>query len=876
VDPASVRTELPTGTVTFLFTDIEGSTKLVQRLGAEFRGVVEEHHRILREAIRGAGGIDLRTEGDAFFAVFTTADAAIAACVAAQRTLAGHGWPEGAEVRVRMGAHTGEGVLGGDDYVGLDVHRAARIASAGHGGQIVVSATTAALGGSLPPGVVLRDLGSHRLKDLPDPEHLRQVVVPGLAQEFPPLRTLLAAGPLPAFPTSFVGRLEASAALRDHLGTARLVTLTGPGGTGKTRLAVEVAQEVGERYPDGVSFVDLAPINDAALVGPEIASALGVEVPAGKPPVEAVAESLGTRAVLLLLDNFEQVVAAAPDVSALLAGAPAAAVLVTSREPLGIRGEQVLPLSPLGLGNADGEAVELFIERARSMDPSFELDERSAEVVGRICARLDGMPLAIELAAGRIRTLSPEEILARLDHSLPLLTGGPRDAPVRQRTLRATIEWSHDLLEDSERVLFRRLAAFAGGWTLEAAQTVADPDGELGDPLDLLASLVQKSVVRRERGGPEGRFGMYETIRELALERLEASGEIAVVQRRHAEWAAALAERAEHPLIGPERRWWKGQLAQELDNLRAALEWSVRADEAGPGLRIAASSWRFWHAHGALTEARRRFAAVLALPSAQDAGARRARALSALGGLAYWQSDHEATQSAYAEALAIARTAGDRKLEADALVNAFFGFDAIGDHETSQKLADEARAIYEELGDELGLAHLLLHDAFMAVWQGDLAGGGRIAARATPVLREAEDELMLVEVLQIEGAASVRVGDVPRAQAQLSESLELHLRAMDLTHLAMTLQLSGMVAAALGRSEDCSRMIGASEGLVRKLGVTLPTGFSDLLLEMSVTPVVEKLGQAGHDALRSEGAALSLDQAIALARDILNDQGNAP
>jgi predicted ATPase len=722
--------------------------------------------------------------------------------------------------------------------------------------------------------VALRDLGSHRLKDLPDPEGLRQVVVPGLEQDFPPLRSQFATTTLPAFPTTFVGRLEASAALRDHLELTRLVTVTGPGGTGKTRLAVEVARQVTERYPDGVTFVDLAPMTDAALVGPEIASALRVEVPAGRAPVEAIVEALGERAVLLLLDNFEQVVAAAPDVSALRSGAPKLDILVTSREPLGIGGEQVFPLSPLGLGEesagSSGEAVELFVERARSMNPSFELDTASRTVVAQICARLDGMPLAIELAAGKIRTLSPPEILARLDHRLPLLTGGPRDAPLRQRTLRAAIEWSHDLLEDAERALFRRMAVFAGGWTLEAAETVADPDGELGETLDLLGSLVQKSMVRKgSAGGSEGRFGMYETIREFALEQLETSGELGHVQRRHAEWAAALTERAERPLVGPERRRWQELLGNEHDNLRAALGWCVQADEAGPGLRIAASSWRFWHTQGALTEGRRWFAAVLALPSAAGAGVLRARALSGLGGLAYWQSDFAATREAYDEELAIARAAGDRKLEADALVDSTYVLEAMGHHETTQAIADEARAIYQELGDERGLAYLLLHDVFMLTWRGNLAAAGPMAARVTPLLRRMEDELTLVEALQISGASAVRSGDVRTAQAQLAEALELNLRASDLTRLAMTLELTAMVATVLGRIEDCPRMIGTSEALQKGLGVTLPSGFSDLLLATSVEPAAERLGRSRYEALRAEGAALSFDEAISLARELL-------
>jgi predicted ATPase/class 3 adenylate cyclase len=505
----AVAESLPIGTVTFLFTDIEGSTRLLKALGSGYRDVLERHAAIMREALAEYEGVEVSTEGDAFFAAFRSAPMAVAAAVAAQQRLANEPWPVGHPVRVRMGLHTGEGRRGGDSYVGLDVHRAARIAAAGHGGQVLLSAASRSLvEAALPEGVTLRDLGMHRLKDLDQPEHLGQLVINGLEQEFPAIRTLETPTNLPAELTSFVGREREVDEALELLSTTRLLTLTGPGGAGKTRLAIRIAARLQSAYADGVFFVDLAPLTDPGLVLPTVARTLGLSDQAQRSIVDLLKDHLELQNVLLVLDNFEHVLAAREGIQDLLAAAPRVKVLVTSRSRLSLYGEQEFPVPSLALpdrgaiGDLDRlsqyEAVALFVERARAAEPAFGITNENAPAVAEICVRLDGLPLAIELAASRVRLLEPGEILARLEQRLPLLTAGGANLPERQRTLRGAIDWSYELLEAPHRSLFRRLSIFAGGCTLMAVEAVCNPGGELGlDTLEGMASLVDQSLLRR-------------------------------------------------------------------------------------------------------------------------------------------------------------------------------------------------------------------------------------------------------------------------------------------------------------------------------------------------------------------------------------------
>jgi predicted ATPase/class 3 adenylate cyclase len=521
---------LPTGTVTFLFSDIEGSTRLLERLGtAAYSRVLDRHQRIVRAAIAAADGTEIGTEGDSFFVVFRSAPSAVRAAVEAQRGLSQEAWPEGVELRVRMGLHTGEGVAAeGADYVGLDVHRAARIAAAANGGQVLVSATTLALTDhALPAGVIAVPLGWHRLRDLDQPELLARLEIDGGPRDPRAPRSLETASNLPAQLTSLVGRAREVAAVRALLGGSRLVTLSGPGGTGKTRLSLAVAEaEVAtSSWPDGVWFVELAPIVEPDLVAPSLAAVLGLREEAGRSVEEQLRQHVRDRRLLTVLDNFEQVIGAAPLVGRLLAAGAGLTVLVTSREVLHVRGEQEFPVPPLAVPDpahlpeaavmTTFEAVQLFVARARAVDPAFSVTDDNAAVVAAICARLDGLPLAIELAAARIKLFGPAALLARLEGSLAVLASSSRDVPERQRTLRGAIAWSYDLLSPAEQAMFRRLGVFVGSWTFEAAATVCDPDGALGlDIVTLVESLVDRSLVRPlDHDTIEPRFAMLALIR---------------------------------------------------------------------------------------------------------------------------------------------------------------------------------------------------------------------------------------------------------------------------------------------------------------------------------------------------------------------------
>jgi predicted ATPase/class 3 adenylate cyclase len=631
--------ELPTGTVTFLFSDIEGSTRLLHEVGDRYADMLADYRHLLRTALAAVGGHEIDAAGDGFFAAFHRATDAVTAAAAAQRAIIAHPWPARAQARVRMGLHTGEPTFALGSYVGLDVHRAARICAAGHGGQILVSQTTGALTGpSLPEGTSLHDLGEHRLKDLQRPEHLFQLVVPDLPADFPPLQTLdRHAHNLPAQPTPLIGREREAAEARERLRRpeVRLLTLAGPGGTGKTRLALQVAVDVLEDFADGVFFVPLAPISDPTLVASTVAQTLGVQETGSRPLLERLKEFLQDKAVLLVLDNFEQVIAAVPVVTALHAACPRLKSLVTSREVLRLQGEHEFPVPPLAVPDlrhlpaserlSQYAAAALFIQQASAVKPDFMVTNDNAPAVAEICVRLEGLPLAIELAAARSKLLSPQALLARLGSRLELLRGGARDLPARHQTLRGAIAWSYDLLSPDEQALFRRMAVFVGGCTLEAAEAVCRAAGppEL-DVLEGMTSLVDKSLLRQEEeANREPRFQMLETIREYGLECLTTSGELESARRAHATDYLALAEEAEPELTGPQQGVWLHRLETEHDNLRAALQWSQARQDAETGLRLGGALWRFWLVRGYLREGRERLGRLLALAGGPGSRGRR-------------------------------------------------------------------------------------------------------------------------------------------------------------------------------------------------------------------------------------------------------------
>lgn len=581
---------LPGGIVTFLFTDVEGSTRLAKALGdALWADLLEDHRRLLRHALTARAGQEVDTQGDAFFFVFTSASDALTAAIDAQRALEQHSWPEEGRVRVRLGLHTGEAIARGDHYVGQEVHRASRICDAGHGGQIVVSQTTAELVRERLPGeATLIDLGQHRLKDLGDPQRLFQVDAAGLPAMFPRLRSLDAPHNLPAERSSFIGRDAEIAAVRRLLAEYRLVTLTGIGGSGKTRLAIRVGTEELAGFPDGVFFVDLAPIGDPDLVAQTTATACGLSLDAsgavGGSLDEQLVGALARRTCLLLVDNCEHLLDATADlVDRLLATGPSVTVLATSREALAIEGERIVPVAPLSVpeetSDVDAsEAVRLFVERATAVRPAFQLDAETRRAVVEICRRLDGIPLAIEFAAARVAHLSPRQIADRLEDMFRLLTGGRRRIQ-RQQTLAATLDWSHQLLDAGEQTLFRRLAVFAGGFSLEAAEAVcAGDDLPAGSVLDRLASLVAKSLLSTaDDDEGEARYRLLETVRAYASEKLAAADEVETVRARHRDWYLDWLEGFPFERLAFAPAVHRRRL-RERDNLRTAADWCERDD----------------------------------------------------------------------------------------------------------------------------------------------------------------------------------------------------------------------------------------------------------------------------------------------------------
>lgn len=865
---------LPTGTVTFMFTDIEGSTRLVQALGDRYRDLIDLHGALIQDAVSAEGGIPFGSEGDAVFAVFDDAGRGVAAGIAAQRALASAHWPDDAEVRVRIGIHTGEGTLGGENYIGLDVHRAARIAAAGHGGQVVLSgATRSQVEGTLPEGVRLRDLGPHRLKDLAQPEDLFQLDIDGLTVEFPPLRTLSARpNNLPVQLTSFIGREGEIAAVGELLDRARLVTLTGPGGTGKTRLALQVASERLTQYADGAFFVDLAAITDSSLVASALASSAGVREVADKPLTETLAEELRDRELLLVLDNFEQVTDAAPLVANLLAAASRLQVLVTSRAVLRISGEHEFPVPPLRVPDPDRlpplaelstfEGVALFVERARAARPEFGVTDESWPAVARIVARLDGLPLAVELAAAKVKLLGAEQILARLDDRLAFLSGGARDLPARQQTLRETIAWSYDLVPATQQALLRRLAVFAGGWTLDDAEAVCRP-ADIGlDTLDGLAGLLDQSLIRRDEGiHGESRFMMLETIREFALQRLGASGEQDDVARRHAEHFTALAEATEPELTqSPDA---VERIDHDHDNFRAALSRAIASDEAELGMRLGYALWRFWQLQSHLSEGRMWFDRLLALPPAGARTAARAKGLTGAAGIAYWQNDYPAATSWYEEAEAIYRELGDRRGLADALYNTG-SMDAIrGDMNAVRDAFSEGTALAREVRDNQLVVRFLEAEGYTAFMTDDFETARTRLEEALAMAEQTDDKMAI-------GTGHHTVAQVARLQERF-EDAAAHYRssiriARDLgATLAVIEPLQGLAAVliATGDPERGVRLLGAQAVIREQAGGGPPPEW--LRLGDPYSAAKSQLGEADYAAAWEAGRSLSAEEAMAEA-----------
>ena len=837
------------GTATFLFTDIEGSTRLLRSLGDAWGPILERHREIIRAAIGEQGGEELGTEGDSFFVAFPTASGAIAAVAAAQRGLASERWPEGQPVRVRMGVHTGEANRSNDTWVGIDVHRAARIAAAGHGGQMLVSdATRALVEAVLPAGVTLRDLGTHQLKDLSLPERLHELVLEGLPSDFPPLMTLDATpNNLPTQLTTFLGREQAIAEVSALLQQHRLLTLTGPGGTGKTRLSLQVAAGMGEQFPDRICFVALSPVSDPKLLAASIAHALGMPDSGGRMPEERIVDYLADKRVLLLLDNFEQLVSAAPLVSDLLTRATGLSVLVTSRETLHLYGEQEYAVPPLGLpplaaagtpqqdlaSISQYESVALFIERARAVKPAFSVTNENAPALAELCVRLDGLPLAIELAAARIRILTPQAILARLSDTLDLLSGGGGDRPARQQTLRGAIAWSYDLLDEQERRLFASLSVLTGGASLEVVEEVCGPMVS-GEVLDGLSSLVDKSLVRQRIVEDEPRFSQLQTIREFAAEKAFELGILDEARQRHADFFGRLAADAEAVIMGSQKRAWLDRLDLEHDNLRAALKHAFDTGDVTRALEMSANLWRFWQMRGYLDEGLQRVRQALKLPADATVAPARMRALEAAGGLAYWQGDLGAAERHYQEVLDAQRAAGNDAGVADALYNISFVYSIPSagrnaDPAHAVELVSESLEIYRRLDNRAGIARALWSLSNGAWIQEDLVSGEAYSSEALDIFRELDDRFMAGWTLYTIGMMRIQARKVAGAAVPLRESLTIFAEANDVSGYVLVLDGLAAEAFTLGDLERSARLAAAVSALQSSSGTGLTPGNRELI-----------------------------------------------
>jgi predicted ATPase/class 3 adenylate cyclase len=835
---------LPRGTLTFLFTDIEGSTKLLNALGTDrYHEVLETHTEALRRAF--ATGHEVRIEGDALFVVFATAQDALAAAAAGQRALATTTFPHDAVVRVRMGMHTGEGTpaseRAGADYVGIDVHRAARIAAVAHGGQVLASGATRMLAGDdLPAGVALRDLGEHRLKDLAHPERIFQLVIDGCPSEFPALRTLdRTPNNLPTQLTTFIGREKE---IRDGLklldGT-RLLTLTGPGGTGKTRLSLQLAAEAAAGFPDGAFWVPLAPISDPELVPSTIAHSLGVQVSGNELPIDRVTEHVRDKKLLLVLDNFEQILPAAATISTLLDAAPKVKVVTSSRAPLRISGEQEFPIPPLELPDperlpslevlAQSDAVKLFVERARAVRPDFMVTAENAASVAEICVRLDGLPLALELAAARVKLLTPQAMLPRLKQGLDLLASTAPDRTDRQRTLRGAIAWSYDLLDDGMKRLFARSAVFVGGAQLEQLETVCGPSTDIGrDVLDGVSELVDQSLVRQLEVAGEPRFRMLVTIRDYALERLAERGEEADLRARHLAAYVELAERAQPELQGKEQKRWLDRVELEHDNFRAALEFAIAGGRADDAARIVHALWRFWQIRGYLREGRSWAERALAVPGASPT--RRLRALEATGGLVYWMGD-PAMLTYYSAALDLARELGDPKEVALAAYNLSFAYTIPNtDMVRGRALLEEALALFRELGDgaaigraSFALTNVLAHGPDQP--HEDLVLARKTIGEALEQHRTLSNQFDLAWDLHMTGVVDLKLRDLEAARRAWTEATELFIAAGDMSGIVLMLSNFGELAKSGGDLERHDVLVGAWAALATQTGVGIAAIF---------------------------------------------------
>lgn len=915
---------LPTGIVTFLFTEIEGSAQLWENHLALMPATLARHDALLRAAIEENRGHVFKTAGDQFCVAFGHASDALAAALAAQRALvADLGWEgEGQDTRpplkVRMALHTGPAEERDGDYFGPTLNRVARLLAAGHGSQVLLSDATSRLAESaLPEGAALRSLGSHRLRDLRQPEHIHQLMHPDLPAEFPPLRSLQAfANNLPQQMTSFVGRQQEIAEIKALLGkrqetkgwserttglmppALRLVTLTGAGGCGKTRLALQAAAELLEEYEDGAWLVELAPLTDPGLIPQAVATVLRVSEEAGKPLVQTLTEHLQTRQTLLILDNCEHLLnACAEFASALLRTCRHVTVLATSREALSLPGERTYRVpslsmpAPKDFGSPPSdfqsqnptsknesdlmqyEAARLFVERAQLARSSFAISRQNAPAIAQLCVRLDGIPLAIELAAARVRAMSVEQIASRLDDRFRLLTGGSRAALPRQQTLRALIDWSYDLLSEPEKALLRRLSVFAGGFTLEAAEAICSVEAQ--NTLDLLTALVDRSLVLWEDGQTTNRYRLLETVRAYARDRLLETGEGVAVRLRHRDYFLQLAQGASDHLYGPEQVRWLDRLEIEHDNLRAALEWcKADPDSLEAGLRLAGRLGQFWQIRGYVGEGSEHLAALLAQTGPQEApSGARADALTSAGILAWQRNDLRAARDLLQEALRLRQALGDEKAAAAVLGNLATVAHTEGDMAAARNLLQQSLEANRRLQDPHGIAAALVNLGGVVLQQGDLDAAHRFSEESLSLWKQIGNRHAAAVALNNLGTVARLRGDFAAAESRAKESLQIRRELGDQQGVAWSLEAFAKLATARAYSTapptqaDLTRaaiLFGAAEALRERGGLTLVPADRQEMEEM-VAKVRADLEKTAFAAAWAQGRAMTPEQAMQCA-----------
>lgn len=825
--------ELPTGTVTMLFSDIEGSTQLLSRLGPDYGDALTAQRKVLRASWSAHAGIEMGTEGDSFFVVFATAPAAVAAAVRGQRDLADHAWPGGERVRVRMGIHTGNPTVHDGGYVGMDVHRAARIAGAAHGGQVVISSSTAELvGGSLPGGVRLGDLGSHHLKDLPQPQHLFQVEVLGLQAEFPPLKTLGASSSLPMPPSDLVGRgaeLEELTQLLQSQGV-RLLTLTGPGGSGKTRLALGVAQQLVGAFPDGVFFVPLASVSSSDVMWTTVAEAIDAPPESRNPP--QLFTYLTHRSVLMVLDNLEQVTRADRVVAELLGNAPKVTVLATSRIPLHLPFEQEHPVPPLELPDGAGleaaacsGAVQLFVQQARRVKPSFALTAENAADVVAVCRRLDGLPLALELSAARVKLLSPQALLRRLDTALDIASSD-REGPSRQRTLRDTIAWSYDLLDPTLAAFFRRLGVFAQGADLEAISAVAGDGDDLieADAFDMIADLVNASLVSvNETPQGEPRFSMLETVRAYALDQLRTEGEADDVSLRHFRHYLRVALELGPLLDGDRHVEARALLEADLDNFREALGSALALAAPGEpeagirmGSRLCLALGGFWLVKGYVAELQRSLERLIRLSGGRD-DPEMAKCLAYLATTLRMSGDRDRAHEAAADSVAMWRRLGAPGGLAIPLNELAYSEMDRGEPEVARALFAEAVASARQSGTKVDLLRVLGNSALLEHYEHNYERSLELHVEVLALAEELGSPDFVLSAKHNLACTLRGLGRLEEAKAQMRALIPRALELSEPELLVVIAEDYAAVLAELGEAEAAIRLLGAADATRERL-----------------------------------------------------------